>query len=244
VSERTADGDASAGSRSAVLAVAEILREEIARGRIRCGDRIKEIPLATSLGVKRGAVRMAIRQLADEGLLELHPNRGASVPRPELSDVLEVYALRATLGSLALQRLKVSPELVKPRPLRRVLARFQTAVSASDQARAVRADLDFQNELVALSGLPRVRRTFEQLSNQIEMFISSLGVVYDLASIYDDVDQLLAAVCALDLATADRLWREKFERCMRDFFDYLPNGDIEPSLWLALTHSGRPNTVS
>jgi DNA-binding GntR family transcriptional regulator len=223
-----------------VSTVATSLREDIANGRIRCGERIKEVPLAASMGVSRGAVRAAIRLIADEGLLELHPNRGASVPQPALADVLEVYALRATLGSLALQRLMISPERVQLEQLRVILARFAVAVAAQDQPAAVRADLDFQNELVAMSGLPRVQRTFEQLSNQIMMFISSLGVAYDLQSIYDDVAQLLDAVSTLNLLTADRLWRDKFERCMRDFFEYLPNGELDPALWIALTQSGRP----
>jgi DNA-binding GntR family transcriptional regulator len=228
------------GVPAAVTMVARSLREDIAHGRIRCGERIKEVPLATSMGVSRTSVRAAIRLIADEGLLRLHQNRGASVPLPALADVLEVYALRATLGSLALQRLMVSPERVQLEPLERILERFAQAVGAADQQTAVRADLDFQNELVAMSGLPRVQRTFEQLSNQIMMFISSLGVTYDLQSIYDDVAQLLEAVSSSNLLTADRLWRDKFERCMRDFFEYLPDSELDPALWIALTQSGRP----
>ena len=67
------------------------------------------------------------------------------------------------------------------------------------------------------------------------MFISSLGVVYDLESIYADVEVLSAAVRNRDMLSADRLWRDKFERCMNDFFDYLPSTADDPTLWSALT---------
>jgi len=73
---------------------------------------------------------------------------------------------------------------------------------------AVNADLQFQDEVVRLSGLRRAERTFCQLSNIVRMFISSLEVTYDLRSIYDDVDGLREAAVrafeSLDLADRPR----------------------------------------
>ena len=220
--------------------IADILRDDIASGRLRCGDRIKELPLAQRFGVPRGPVREAIHLVAEEGLLEVRRNQGASVTRPAISDILEVYAIRASLGSLALRRLAIEPARIDLRPLHACLRTFRGAVSAGEQSGAVNADLQFQDEVVRLSGLRRAERTFCQLSNIIRMFISSLEVTYDLQSIYDDVDGLYRAIAARNLRTAEELWRAKFERCMRDFVDYLPNGELDPSLWYALTQSDQP----
>lgn len=217
------------------LAIAQRLREDIVTGRLRSGDRVKEVPMALSIGVSRGRVREAIRLVAEEGLLEIQPNKGASVPLPSVFDVLEVYALRASLGSLALRRLAMAPERLDLRKLQICLATFAEAVNLNDEDAAVWADLHFQDEIIRQSGLPRVCRTFKQLSNLIAMFIASLGVTYDLQSIYADVDNVYTALATGDLEEADRLWREKFERCMLDFSDYVRESHIDSSLWLALT---------
>src|SRR3954463_4892156 len=80
-------------------------RGAITAGRSHPGARIKEIPLAAQLGISRGPIRDALRLLERDGLVELIPNRGAVVPAVHALDVLEVYALRASLGSLALHKL-------------------------------------------------------------------------------------------------------------------------------------------
>ena len=50
-----------------------------------------------------------LRLLERDGLVRLIPNRGAFVPELRALDVLEVYALRASLGTLALQKLMLGP---------------------------------------------------------------------------------------------------------------------------------------
>src|SRR5829696_9051732 len=83
----------------------DAIREAIVAGRLRPGERIKEIPLSEQLGFLRAPVRDALRLLERDGLVTLVPNRGAIVPELRAVDVLEVYALRASLGTLALQKL-------------------------------------------------------------------------------------------------------------------------------------------
>ena len=70
----------------------EAVREAIVGGRLRPGERIKEIPLAEELGFSRAPVRDAFRLLERDGLVELVPNRGAVVP--ELRAVISYGVLR------------------------------------------------------------------------------------------------------------------------------------------------------
>lgn len=60
--------------------VVHLVRDSLAAGQYDAGQRVKEAPLAARLGVSRGPVREALRVLAEEGMLELLPNRGAAVP--------------------------------------------------------------------------------------------------------------------------------------------------------------------
>ena len=57
--------------------VFETLREAIASGRLKPGQRLMELQLAEDLGVSRTPVREAIRQLELEGLVVMVPRKGA-----------------------------------------------------------------------------------------------------------------------------------------------------------------------
>ena len=77
------------------------LRSGILNGEIPPGTRLLEIPLATELGVSRGPVREALRQLEQEGLVEFFPHRGAIVVGVAESEIETIYAIRALLEERA-----------------------------------------------------------------------------------------------------------------------------------------------
>ena len=121
---------------SNVEVVAAALREAIINGRLGPGARIKEVPIARQLGVSRGPIREAIQLLEHDGLLKTEPNRGAVVPVVSSADVLEVYAMRASLGSLALHKLMLAEIELPIAALRRELQRFERAVTRGKAAAA------------------------------------------------------------------------------------------------------------
>lgn len=61
------------------LDAADRLRRAIVAGRLPPGERLKELELCTEFGISRTPLREALRVLAAEGLLEIVPNRGATV---------------------------------------------------------------------------------------------------------------------------------------------------------------------
>lgn len=89
--------------------VARRLRALIQSGEMKPHARLNESELAERFGISRTPLREAIKILATEGLLELHPNRGALVARfseSEIDDMLVVIAsLEATAGELAARRI-------------------------------------------------------------------------------------------------------------------------------------------
>jgi DNA-binding GntR family transcriptional regulator len=221
---------------SNVEIVAEALRQAIVSGRLPPGERLKEIPLAEQLGISRGPIREAIQLLAHDGLLTVIPNRGAIVPKPTSADVLEVYAMRSALGSLALHKLMRDETEVPIAELSRALARFEKAVDRQHAQQAADADLAYQSTLVSSAGLPRVSAQFERLTWQVRIFITTMGMRYDdkLPQMLSEVRALHEAVCVHEHALAERLWREKFERWVRDFIDQMAEG-FDRDLWVALT---------
>ena len=94
-----------APNRSSVKHVLDELREAISSGKLPPGTRLKERDLAERFELSRGPIREAVRALAYEGLVTVRPNRGAVVSSINAEDVLEVYVLRAVLGSVAIRQL-------------------------------------------------------------------------------------------------------------------------------------------
>jgi DNA-binding GntR family transcriptional regulator len=84
-------------------AVARHVRAAIMHGEFLPGQALPEFPLSEQLGVSRGTFREAIRLLADEGLVEVFPHRGAFVTQLTASKAREIYTLRAELESYAVQ---------------------------------------------------------------------------------------------------------------------------------------------
>src|SRR5580704_14671862 len=78
------------------------LRQAIFAGKFQPGDPLRQEELADRFGTSRIPVREALRQLEAEGLVALHPNRGAVVAALSLQEVLEMLDIRIALECRAL----------------------------------------------------------------------------------------------------------------------------------------------
>jgi DNA-binding GntR family transcriptional regulator len=214
----------------------EAIRGAIVAGRLRPGVRLKEVPLAEELGFSRAPVRDALRLLERDGLVRLVPNRGAIVPELRAVDILEVYALRASLGTLALQKLMLGPDALEIAPLERELNRLVRAGERRHARDAADADLAYQQAILDAAGLPRVAGEFERLTWQVRMFLGALEIdlLDTLERVIAEVQALHGAIRERDVHAAERLWREKFERWISDLVGRLDE-DFDHALWVALT---------
>jgi DNA-binding GntR family transcriptional regulator len=87
---------------------AELITKAIVDGRLRPGARLKEDELARTLGISRTPVREALLMLRARGLVDMSPNRGATVRTYDADQLDDLYGLRAVLeghaARLAAQR--------------------------------------------------------------------------------------------------------------------------------------------
>jgi len=92
----------SASVRAASVRIADHLREEILRGELRPGDRIRQEEVAERFGASRLPVREALRMLEADGLTEHEAHKGARVPRLSQHEVEVIYQMRERLEPLAI----------------------------------------------------------------------------------------------------------------------------------------------
>ncbi len=77
------------------------LLDEIRRGDLPPGARLRETDLAERLGISRTPVREAIRMLEADDLVIHQPRQGATVRRLGHGEVVELYEMRAVLEGTA-----------------------------------------------------------------------------------------------------------------------------------------------
>lgn len=77
--------------------VDEQLREAILTGALRPGERLRLSALTQRFGVSATPLREAFQRLATEGLIDLSPQKGASVSRVSADDCADLYRARAAV---------------------------------------------------------------------------------------------------------------------------------------------------
>ncbi|MEK6424251.1 MAG: GntR family transcriptional regulator [Burkholderia gladioli] len=92
--------------------VVEHLRTFIVEGTLEPGQKLNEREICEMLGISRTPLREALKVLESEGLVDIAPNRGASVSKMSDAEIRETFELMSGLeafsGELACER--ITPE--------------------------------------------------------------------------------------------------------------------------------------
>ena len=175
-----------------------VLRSAVTSGEIAPGTRLVETELSAALGISRGTLREALRQMQQEGLVEAGERGRLTVRTLSDAEILDMFAVRAALEGLA-------AFIVSGRADRAALVvRLQAALDAIDEAKGsindmVEVDLAFHRLLCELTGNPTLVRTWEALTGPIRMSIMFAGTDRALSNMSVPRHQVLVdAVAAGD----------------------------------------------
>ncbi|MFF8955565.1 GntR family transcriptional regulator [Streptomyces sp. NPDC014894] len=157
--------------------VFDLLNAEILDLRLEPGAHIVTETVAESLGVSRLPVREALRSLAGRGLVELHPHRGAFIPRlgPEdLDRIVETVEARARLEPWAaeLAAARHGPERLGE--LDASLAQGREALRNGNRPAANRAHRAFLRTLTLMSGHATLIEVLEPLQYRTMLAFASV----------------------------------------------------------------------
>lgn len=186
--------------------IADKIRDAIGHGDIPAGSQLYEAELARTFGVSRGPLREGLQRLTQEGLLVSIRNRGVFVIEMTPENVRDMYAVRTAIERAALQMIfRRDPESAG-KSLVAICEEMAGASSVDDRSEV---DIAFHEELVDLSGSPRLRRVHKTVMTETRMCIHALADSYTLSD--DRVAEhraIAEAIAAGEAATADRLMIE------------------------------------
>jgi DNA-binding GntR family transcriptional regulator len=195
--------------RSVVDQVYAAVRARILAGELPPGGRLRQEVLAADLGVSRTPLREALRRLASEGLVEFHPNRGATVAGDDDTTLWHAWSARVAIepGAARLAAQVCDPDAIER--LRALVAAQRTGVR--DGRDTYDANRDFHLGLVAASANPHLLRFAETLwVARIARRIYAAQAIDPRRVLYwaDDHDRIVDAVAAGDGNLAALLTRE------------------------------------
>ncbi|MCI9889920.1 GntR family transcriptional regulator [Micrococcales bacterium 31B] len=152
------------------------LRRAITSGELAPGQHLVEIDLSQRLGISRGTLREALRQLEQEGLASAGPRGRLSVRHLDAKEIHDIFAVRGVLESLAARTIIEQPRRAKlVGELRDAIEHMDAAQSASLEEQ-IEADLDFHRRLCEVSGNETLLHQWNSLEGSIRMSIMFAGL--------------------------------------------------------------------
>lgn len=152
--------------------VIAVIRRAVANGLFVPGERLPQDRLARLLHVSRQPIRAALRQLESEGLVEMHPNRGAAVRALSADEISDLYEMRILIETFALSKTVAAvtdSQITDLEGLASVLEASAPAIAWS-QARDA-----FYRALYSIGNTPRVVATIMQFQAEVGRYTTDLA---------------------------------------------------------------------
>ena len=149
------------------------LRRRILNNELGAGTRLVEANLAEELGVSRGTVRVALRQLATEGLVDIAPRRHSVVTRMSYADIEDACYARYVLEEGAMRAIPTGRLTELADQLCRVTESMEQAARTGDLAAIVDLDTAYHGCIVEVSGKQRLAGLWSTLDGQMGALMRS-----------------------------------------------------------------------
>ncbi len=204
------------------------LRKAIIFGKLGPGERLIEIQLSQQYNCSRGPIREALSKLAQEGFVEIFPNRGASVAKISSEEVADYYSLLALLEGKAVEW--ATPNLNQKDFA--LLDHIQKLLHQSlDKEEEVRMRLwsehnrSFHQVFWVRCGNRKLREAVENIRQQIFRFRYTSLMVASYEDYYKDHEEIIAAAKAGNAEEAGQAMVRHIDRAkqiLNDFFTTVP----------------------
>lgn len=153
---------------SSAQQIAVAIREQLVRGEIAPGTRLRDQALASTLRVSRNTVREAMQILASEGLVRQDFHHGVTVAELDLEELADVYRVRRAL-ELAGVRAAATASNGWLNELGLACREMAAAAELDDMHAVLNADRRFHEALVATLGSRRISRFYRTVQTEIRL---------------------------------------------------------------------------
>lgn len=177
--------------------VVESIRNAIAVGHFRAGERLPERYLCEITGVSRTLVREALRQLESEELITVLPHRGPIVTPLTVEQAKGIYQVRRELEGLAAELFAKTAGENERSALRDAFAELKTALQTGDPIGRLNAKNRFYESLVEGCGNEALGKSLRMLNSRVMVLrATSLQAPGRVKQSLKEINELVNALMA------------------------------------------------
>ncbi|MBD3885183.1 GntR family transcriptional regulator [Phormidium tenue FACHB-886] len=155
--------------RTTQASVTEYLRQAILLGHLPGGTRLLQTELAEALNVSPTPIREALRELSTQGLIEFDAFKGATVRKPTLAVLEEIYEMRSVLIPLSVKR---AIALISDNQIKDAAALLSQMETTSNYEQWVDLNRQFHNILDDATQTTQLKDVLRQLSDLSAIYIN------------------------------------------------------------------------
>jgi DNA-binding GntR family transcriptional regulator len=182
------------------------------------GTKLVEDKLATAFGVSRTRIRPVLVRLANEQVVTLTPNRGASIAQPTVQEAREVFEVRRMIEPTLAERFIAAAGSEDMQVLARCIDQEEAARAGGDMRRAIRLSGDFHLHIADRAGHQTLGRILRELISRTSLILMTYSASHTQE--HEDATAcgcrehraLLDAIRLRDPREAARLMREHLNR--------------------------------
>ena len=176
------------------------LRQAIIEQALKPGVKLPEDSIGETFGVSRTTVRNALVRLDAEGLVDLQPNRGASVAVPTIEEAHDIFEMRQCLEREVIQRLSG----MNPRPIVKALKAHlaeERKYLDVDTTRSIRLAGEFHILLAELTGSRILANYVNEIVSRCSLILARFAQAHSAKC---GLDEHTAIIKAIQAGDADR----------------------------------------
>jgi len=151
--------------------VYDSLRRAIIEQALKPGLKLPEDSIGETFGVSRTTVRNALVRLDAEGLVDLQPNRGASVATPTIEEAHDIFEMRHCLETEVMRRLCEMDPAPIVKALREHLSEEEKYI-ATDSTQSIRLAGEFHILMAEMTGSKLLANYVNEVVSRCSLIIA------------------------------------------------------------------------
>lgn len=183
--------------------VYDSLRQAIIEQALKPGVKLPEDSIGETFSVSRTTVRNALVRLDAEGLVDLQPNRGASVAVPTIEEARDIFDMRQCLEREVIQRLCKMESKPIIKALKAHLAEEVKYLDV-DITRAIRLAGEFHILLAELTGSRTLANYVNEIVSRCSLVLARFAQAHSARCGLNEHTEIIAAIEAGDVERAMR----------------------------------------
>ena len=173
----------------------ESIKTAIVKGDLPPGERLLETEIASQMGISRGPVREAIRQLDQEGLTYSHPHRGTVVLEMNSEETEKVFVpTRRILEEYVARNAYLHLNDADYQYLESIIQEMEAASQDDNFYEMIELDMKFHSHIIERAASPSICALWNNIKSRIHSRLLLQGIAQSSLNLAEEHKEYLECI--------------------------------------------------